>query len=129
MKIFIDADLEKATTAIACHGTANSGQFCCRVNRVYVERPIYEAFFEKLTAKVSALSLAPTGENGDWAKGLTPCEGLEAGLIWLKNIQRSLHYTFFGDVKQSGMGRKKGCWGVEKYLEYKTIYLSYEVPE
>ena len=33
-----DADLDKATTAITRHGFANSGQFCYRVNRVFVER-------------------------------------------------------------------------------------------
>ena len=223
-----DADLDKATTAIMRHGTANSGQFCYRVNRVYVERAVYEEFLEKLAAKVGALTLAPAGGEGDLgpiinenifvnsvlqsddakakgarilcggarqtgdgfdegfyfpptiladvtdemlvlqketfgpvlgicpvdsaaealerannseyglagfvfcrdlAKGLTLCEGLEAGLVWLNDIQRSSHYTPFGGVKQSGMGREKGRWGVEAYLEYKTIYLSYEVPE
>ena len=32
-------------------------------------------------------------------------------------------------MKESGLGREKGRYGVEAYLEYKTIYLSYEVPE
>ena len=222
-----DADLDKATTAIARHGTANSGQFCYRVNRIYVERAVYDEFLEKLTPKVSALSLAPAGGTGDLgpmvkekifansvrqtedakskgarvlcggaremglgfeagfyfpptiladvtddmlilqhetfgpilgvcpvgsesealeranksnyglagfvfcrdlAKGIILCEGLEAGLVWLNDIQRSSHYAPFGGVKQSGMGREKGRWGVEAYLEYKTIYLSYEVP-
>jgi acyl-CoA reductase-like NAD-dependent aldehyde dehydrogenase len=197
------------------------------VNRVYVERRVYEEFLEKLTAKVSALTLAPAGGQGDLgpivndkiyansrnqcddarekgarvmcggtrltgagfeggyyfpptvladvtddmqilqhetfgpvlgicavdsvsealdrannstyglagfvftrdlAKGLTLCEGLEAGLVWLNDIQRSSQYAPFGGVKQSGIGREKGRWGVEAYLEYKTIYLSYEVP-
>lgn len=34
-----------------------------------------------------------------------------------------------GGMKESGMGREKGRYGVESYLEYKTMYLSYEVPE
>jgi acyl-CoA reductase-like NAD-dependent aldehyde dehydrogenase len=222
-----DADLDKATTAITRHGTANSGQFCYRVNRIYVERPVYDEFLEKLTSKVSALTLAPAGGTGnlgpmvnekiftnsvrqtedaiskgarilcggaremgpgfeagfyfpptiladvtddmlvlqhetfgpilgvcavnsasealerannseyglagfvfcrDLAKGIMLCEGIEAGLVWLNDIQRSSHYAPFGGVKQSGMGREKGRWGVEAYLEYKTIYLSYEVP-
>lgn len=222
-----DADLDKATTAITRHGYANSGQFCYRVNRVYVESAVYEDFLTRLTAKVGALSLAPAGGLGDmgpiinekifanselqaqdakakgarilcggarqtgagfdggfyfqptiiadathdmlvlqhetfgpilgicpvdtaWdglehannspyglagfvfcrdlAKGLALCEGLETGLVWMNDIQRSSHYTPFGGVKQSGIGREKGRWGVEAYLEYKTIYLSYEVP-
>ena len=43
-----DADLDSAAAAIARHAFANSGQFCYRVNRVYVERPVYEAFLASL---------------------------------------------------------------------------------
>ncbi|MFW5654194.1 MAG: aldehyde dehydrogenase family protein [Roseicyclus sp.] len=222
-----DADLERAATAVARHGFANSGQFCYRVNRVYVERPVYDAFLELLTEKVGKLTLAPaggegdlgplvnekiyrnsehqvadarqkgarillggarrTGEGfdggfffpptviadathdmlilneetfgpvlgvcpvdgapdalrhandsryglagfvfcGDLARGLTLCEGLEAGSVWLNDIHRSSHYVPFGGMKESGLGREKGRYGVESYLEYKTMYLSYGVP-
>jgi succinate-semialdehyde dehydrogenase / glutarate-semialdehyde dehydrogenase len=64
----------------------------------------------------------------DLAKGLTLCEGMEAGSVWLNDIQRSSHHVPFGGMKQSGMGREKGRYGVEDYLEWKSIYLSYEVP-
>lgn len=222
-----DADLDKATTAITRHGFANSGQFCYRVNRVYVERAVYEQFLTQLTEKASKLTLAPAhgtgdlgpivnekiyansalqvndardkqarillggerqqGEGfeqgfyypptliadathdmlilteetfgpvigicpvdnafeglqhannnryglagfvfcGDLAKGLTLCEGMEAGSVWLNDIHRSSHYVPFGGMKESGLGREKGRYGVESYLEYKTLYLSYEVP-
>jgi acyl-CoA reductase-like NAD-dependent aldehyde dehydrogenase len=65
----------------------------------------------------------------DLARGLTLCEGMEAGSVWLNDIQRSSHYEPFGGVKESGLGREKGRYGVESYLEYKTMYLSYEVPQ
>ncbi len=222
-----DADLDKATDAITRHGFANSGQFCYRVNRVYVERPVYEAFLTKLAAKASKLTLAPAGGTGDlgplvnqkifansevqtedarqkgariliggtrktgpgydagfyfpptliadathdmlvmteetfgpllgicpidtafdglrhantsryglagfvfcrdFAKGLTLCEGMEVGSVWLNDIQRSSHFVPFGGMKESGIGREKGRYGVESYLEYKTMHLSYEVP-
>ena len=64
----------------------------------------------------------------DLARGLTLCEGLEAGSVWLNDIHRSSHYVPFGGMKESGLGREKGRYGVEAYLEYKTMYLSYEVP-
>jgi acyl-CoA reductase-like NAD-dependent aldehyde dehydrogenase len=223
-----DADLDRASTAIARHGFANSGQFCYRVNRVYVERAVYEDFIQRLTAKAGALTLAPAGGAGDLgplvnekifsnsviqladarakgarvvlggdriqgvgfdggfyfpptiiadathdmlilteetfgpvlgicpvdspaealrhannsryglagfvftrdlARGLTLCEGLEAGSVWLNDIHRSSHYVPFGGMKESGTGREKGRYGVEAYLEYKTMYLSYEVPD
>ncbi len=65
----------------------------------------------------------------DLARGLALCEGMEAGSVWLNNIQRSSHHVPFGGMKQSGIGREKGRYGVEDYLEWKSIYLSYEVPE
>jgi succinate-semialdehyde dehydrogenase / glutarate-semialdehyde dehydrogenase len=223
-----DADLDRAATAICRHGFANSGQFCYRVNRVYVDAVVYEDFLARLTTKVAALTMAPAGGAGDLgpminekifansarqiadarakgarvltggdrltgtgfdggfylpptvladaspnmlvmqeetfgpvlgvaavaspsqalvlandsrmglagfvftrdlARGMTLCEGLEAGSVWLNDIQRSSHYVPFGGMKESGLGREKGRYGVEAYLEYKTMYLSYEVPE
>ena len=222
-----DADLEKASSAITRHAFANSGQFCYRVNRIYVERQVYAAFLDQLAEKAGKLTLAPAGGDGDLgplvnekiysnsarqaadarakgariliggervtgqgydggfyfpptviadanddmlilteetfgpvvgvcpvddafqalrlanasryglagfvftrdlAKGLTLCEGLEAGSVWLNDIHRSSHYVPFGGMKESGLGREKGRYGVESYLEYKTMYLSYEVP-
>jgi succinate-semialdehyde dehydrogenase / glutarate-semialdehyde dehydrogenase len=222
-----DADLDKAAAAICRHGFVNSGQFCYRVARVYVEHQVYETFLEKLSARIKAITLAPAGGQGDLgpmvnekifansarhiedaktlgarilcggvrlrgdgynggyylpptlvadapsnslimtqetfgpvigissvessqealalandtpfglagfvftrdlARGLTLCEGMEAGSVWLNDIQRSSHHVPFGGMKQSGMGREKGRYGVEDYLEWKSIYLSYEVP-
>lgn len=50
-----DADIAKAAKAIARHAFANSGQFCYRVNRVYIERAVYEPFLDALTAEVDKL--------------------------------------------------------------------------
>ena len=77
----------------------------------------------------TAMGLAGFVFTRDLARGLTLCEGMEAGSVWLNDIQRSSHYEPFGGMKESGVGREKGRYGVEAYLEYKTMYLSYEVPE
>ena len=52
-----DADLESAAAAIARHAFANSGQFCYRVNRVYVERPVYEAFLASVVQHAKKLDV------------------------------------------------------------------------
>jgi succinate-semialdehyde dehydrogenase / glutarate-semialdehyde dehydrogenase len=57
--------------------------------------------------------------------GLRLAEGLEAGSVWVNNIHRSHHNVPFGGMKQSGIGREKGHFGVEDYTELKTIYLNY----
>lgn len=223
-----DADIEAAAAAVSSQGFRNSGQLCYRINRVYVERAVYEDFLASLTEKANALSLAPAGGTGhlgplvnekifsnsarqsedarakgariltggtrqtgagydggfyfpptiiadatddmeimqeetfgpvlgiapvdnaaegirrannsryglgayvfcrDLAKGKAICDGLEAGTVSLNQIQTTSSYAPFGGMKESGLGREKGRYGVEAYLEYKTMYLSYEVPQ
>ena len=224
--ICADADLAKAAAAIARHGFANSGQFCYRVNRVYVERPAYDAFLTALLAEVAKITigdgqsqpvtLGPMvnakifgnayGQIGDardkgariccggerlsggiydagyflpptviadtdhsmkimteetfgpvlgimpvdspaealrlandtdyglagfvfsghTGRGLALAERINAGSVWVNDIHRSNHSAPFGGMKQSGLGREKGRYGVESYLEYKTIYLTYD---
>lgn len=221
-----DADLPRAAAAIARHGFANSGQFCYRVNRVYVERPAHETFLAALLAEVAkitvgdgqsqnvtlgpmvnakifgnaygqiadarergariccggerlsggiydggyflpptviadtdhsmkimteetfgpvlgvmavespseALRLANDTDyglagfvfSGHVGRGLALAERINAGSVWVNDIHRSHHSAPFGGMKQSGLGREKGHYGVESYLEYKTIYLTYD---
>ena len=221
-----DADLDSAAAAIARHAFANSGQFCYRVNRVYVERPVYEAFLALLVQhagkfdvgdgltsacalgplvnekiyrnserqvtdarnngarilvggerlrggiydngfffpptivadadhsmlvmteetfgpvlgvmpfddKAEALRLANDTRYGlagfvfarNLATALALGEEIEAGSVWINNIHRSNHNVPFGGMKESGIGREKGRYGVKSYLEYKTLYLAYD---
>jgi succinate-semialdehyde dehydrogenase/glutarate-semialdehyde dehydrogenase len=50
-----DADLDVAIPALVRHATANSGQFCYRVNRIYVANAIYDTFLERFVEGVNAL--------------------------------------------------------------------------
>ncbi|SEI60785.1 succinate-semialdehyde dehydrogenase / glutarate-semialdehyde dehydrogenase [Deinococcus reticulitermitis] len=219
-----DADLERAVPAITRHAFANSGQFCYRVNRIYVHEDLYAEFVERLgeaagqlkvghgldagvdlgpmvnekifrtsvehvrdaraggarivtggerlrgaaydggfffpptviadatsdmkimteetfgpvvgvmpfTDLEDALRLANDTVYGlaafaftrDLAQGLRIAEAFEAGSVWINNIHRSSNLAPFGGYKQSGVGREKGRYGLESYLEYKTVYLS-----
>jgi acyl-CoA reductase-like NAD-dependent aldehyde dehydrogenase len=59
------ADVKRAARAIAWGGNANAGQSCLSVERVFVERTIYQPFAEALAAECNALSLAyPTVNDG-----------------------------------------------------------------
>ena len=219
-----DADLDVAIPAIVKHTFANSGQFCYRVSRVYVQESVYPEVVEKLTEHTSKLRVGdPFGDSdmgpminqkiyqtsedqtrdavskgakvkiggvrliedeynrgwffpptivadvdhnmevmkeetfgpvagimpfktieeaitlandskyglaayvftGELGKGLHIAEELEAGSVWINNIQRSYHDVPFGGVKQSGIGREKGRYGIESFTELKTIYFSY----
>lgn len=219
-----DADLERAIPAIARHAFSNSGQFCYRVNRIYVHESLYTEFVTKLAegagklkvgngleagvdmgplvnekigrnsaehvrdarekgarivtggarlsggeydagfffpptviadaapdmkimreetfgpvvgvmpfrdlddalhlANDSVYGLAAFAFTRNVAHGLRIAEAFEAGSVWVNNIGRSHNLAPFGGVKQSGVGREKGRYGLESYLEYKTVYLS-----
>lgn len=101
----------------------------------------YETFgpvlaVQPVESDAEALQLANAGESGlaafvftrDLARGLTLCQRLESGSVWLNDIARSSQRAPFGGMKQSGLGREKSKMGIEAYLETKTIYLSYDVP-
>ncbi len=219
-----DADLEVAIPALVRHAFANSGQFCYRVNRIYVERGIYPQFVERLGTGAAALRLgngldpgvdlgpmvneeiyrtsvdhvadarakgarlvaggqrrvggdfdrgfffpatvlvdtradmkimreetfgpvvgvmpfdalpeaiamandSPFGLAGyvfsrDLGVALRVAEQLEAGSVWVNDIHRSYNMVPFGGYKESGLGREKSRFGLDAYLELKTIYLS-----
>lgn len=55
--IFDDADLDKAVDATLVSKYRNSGQTCICANRILVQEGVYQAFVDKLTAKVEQFSL------------------------------------------------------------------------
>ncbi|MBB4842165.1 succinate-semialdehyde dehydrogenase/glutarate-semialdehyde dehydrogenase [Paucibacter oligotrophus] len=62
--VFDDADLDSAVEGAIASKYRNAGQTCVCANRLYVQAGVYEAFLEKLTAKVSALKLGNGFEAG-----------------------------------------------------------------
>ncbi|MFN4145309.1 MAG: aldehyde dehydrogenase family protein [Runella sp.] len=219
-----DANLETAIPALVKHAFANSGQFCYRVNRIYVHKEIYRSFTDAFVAATQKLTIGDAFSNCDmgpmvnekiyknaalqtqdaiekgakvatggqrvvggiYDKGLyfaptviidtdhtmkimteetfgpvvgimpfdtvsealelandTPyglagyvfsenigtalriAQNIDAGSIWINNIHRSHQNVPFGGMKQSGIGREKGRYGLEEYTELKTIYLKY----
>jgi acyl-CoA reductase-like NAD-dependent aldehyde dehydrogenase len=57
------ADLELAAEKVAANGFAFAGQSCISVQRVYVERPAYDGFVERLTPRVEALVIGDPAEE------------------------------------------------------------------
>jgi len=61
-----DADIDHAARAIAWGGLANAGQSCLSIERVFVDRRIYEPFITALVAAVGALRLNfPDANDGE----------------------------------------------------------------
>jgi succinate-semialdehyde dehydrogenase/glutarate-semialdehyde dehydrogenase len=57
--VFDDADLDAAVTGAIAAKFRNSGQTCVCANRILVQHRVYDAFAERLTAKVAQLRVAP----------------------------------------------------------------------
>jgi len=62
--------------------------------------------------------------TGDAGIGLQVARQIEAGTVWVNKIHKAYHFTPFGGMKCSGYGREKSEYGLEEYLELKSIYLN-----
>jgi succinate-semialdehyde dehydrogenase / glutarate-semialdehyde dehydrogenase len=60
----------------------------------------------------------------DVKRALRVCEGLETGMIGLNQGMVSNVGAPFGGVKQSGIGREGGHWGIEEFLETKYVAIN-----
>jgi len=66
--VFDDADLDAAVEGALASKYRNTGQTCVCANRILVQDSVYDAFVEKLVAKVSAFKVGPSLE-GDNQQG------------------------------------------------------------
>ncbi|MFL5838904.1 MAG: NAD-dependent succinate-semialdehyde dehydrogenase [Thermoleophilaceae bacterium] len=60
----------------------------------------------------------------DIKRALRVCEGLETGMVGLNQGMVSNVGAPFGGVKQSGIGREGGRWGLEEFLETKYVAIN-----
>lgn len=58
--VFADADLEAAAAAAALAAFNNSGQICSAGTRLFVERPVYQEFLERVAHHGKSLRLGPS---------------------------------------------------------------------
>jgi succinate-semialdehyde dehydrogenase/glutarate-semialdehyde dehydrogenase len=62
--VFDDADVDAAVEGALASKYRNAGQTCVCANRFYVQAGVYEAFAEKLAAKVAQFTIGPGIEPG-----------------------------------------------------------------
>jgi acyl-CoA reductase-like NAD-dependent aldehyde dehydrogenase len=60
-----DADLDRAAKGIVWSAFLNAGQTCASVERVYVEKPVAEAFLARVVEETRKVRLADTSSGGD----------------------------------------------------------------
>ncbi|MFB4293986.1 aldehyde dehydrogenase family protein [Nonomuraea sp. ATR24] len=59
--VLAGADLDRAASAVLWGGTANAGQSCQSIERVYVERPVHDEFLDLLAGKAAKVGLTCEG--------------------------------------------------------------------
>ena len=62
--VFADADLDAAVTGLARAAFLNTGQVCLAPERIYVERPVFDAFVAGMKSKAEALKPGLPNEPG-----------------------------------------------------------------
>jgi succinate-semialdehyde dehydrogenase/glutarate-semialdehyde dehydrogenase len=88
--VFDDADLDAAVEGAVTCKFRNSGQTCISANRILVQAPVLDAFLERFTARVQALTVAD---------GFT--EGVNVGpLIDVPGVEKVERHV--GDARERG---------------------------
>ncbi len=72
-------------------------------------------------ANSSQFGLAAYLYTNDLSRAVRVAEELEYGIVGVNDGVPSVPYAPFGGVKQSGVGREGGHWGLEEYLETKFL--------
>lgn len=62
--VFADANLDRAVAGVMWGGLTTAGQSCSSVERIYVQRSIYDEFVKRLVAQVNKL-VVNYGDTGD----------------------------------------------------------------
>lgn len=88
--VFADCDLDKAVEGTLRSSFANSGQVCLGTERLYVQRPVFETFVERLKAGAEALVI---GAPDDPAATLGP-------LVSLRHREKVL--SFYQKAREEG---------------------------
>ncbi len=75
-------------------------------------------------ANATPYGLAAYLYTRDLSRAIRVSEALEYGIVGVNDGVPAAPYAPFGGVKQSGIGREGGPWGIEEYLEVKYVSLN-----
>jgi aminomuconate-semialdehyde/2-hydroxymuconate-6-semialdehyde dehydrogenase len=109
--VFSDCDMDKAIEGTMRSAFVNCGQVCLGTERVYVERPIYEEFVQRLKAGVAKLKLGrPEDPEVDFGP-LVSLEHKEKVLSYYNlAVEEGATVVIGGGVPDMGAELNSGAW-------------------
>ena len=78
-----DADVETAAAKLAANAFAFAGQSCISVQRIYVERPVYDGFLAGFVPKVQALKVGDPSDDDTDVGPVIDADARERILAWI----------------------------------------------
>ena len=78
-----DADLDDVATRLATHAFSFAGQSCISVQRIYVERSVYDAFLERFLPRVDALVVGDPADDATDVGPLISADERDRVLAWI----------------------------------------------
>lgn len=101
--VFQDANLDQAVEGLVKGAFAFSGQVCISVQRIYVERTIYQPFLDRFIPKVKALKVGnPLDEETDIGGLITPDEAKRA-FDWIQEATKQGAHIETGGTLQGSV--------------------------
>src|SRR5918995_1382828 len=83
-----DADIEAAAAATAQHGFSFAGQSCISIQRIYIQRSVYDEYVERLLPKVDDLVLGDPADDDTDVGPVIDEDARDRILEWIEEARR-----------------------------------------
>ena len=93
-----DADLDDVAARIATHAFSFAGQSCISVQRIYVERPAFDALLERFIPKVEALVVGDPADEATDVGPLIDRDARDRVLDWIEEARAAGAEVLTGGV-------------------------------
>jgi acyl-CoA reductase-like NAD-dependent aldehyde dehydrogenase len=100
-----DADVEATAAKLAANAFAFAGQSCISVQRIYVERPAYDAFVQAFVPKVQALKVGDPGDDETDVGPVIDDGARKRILSWIDEAEKSGARVLAGGTEENGLIR------------------------
>jgi acyl-CoA reductase-like NAD-dependent aldehyde dehydrogenase len=98
-----DADVEAAAAAMAANAFAFAGQSCISVQRLYVERPAYDAFVDGFVSRVEALKVGDPADEETDVGPVIDDDARDRIIAWVEEARSAGARILTGGERQDGL--------------------------